>query len=204
MTSSDEEEATLSIPSLILVSILIFFTYQFFFTSRSSSSSSGANNGLNFTAAQVEQVSAVFPHLNRRDIMWDLHRNGGSVQATTERVLSGRGLELRLMQFVLQQAPPSFQPRITFTTPPSTSPSTATGRAQTIRVEPDLITRYNLQAKISSKGKEKEEEPAQAGWAASKDERQRILQKRRDDMILAARRRMQEKDEAVGQSGAAT
>ncbi|RMZ75172.1 hypothetical protein DV738_g5620, partial [Chaetothyriales sp. CBS 135597] len=193
MVSSEEEEATLSIPSLILVGILIFFTYQFFFTSRSSSSSR-ANNGLNFTSTQVEQVSAVFPHLNRRDIMWDLHRNGGSVQATTERVLSGRGLE---------SAPPSFQPPITFAAPSSTSPSTATSRVQPIRVEPDLITRYNLQAKISSKGKEKEEDPA-LGWAASKSERQRILRRRRDDMILAARRRMQEKDEAVGQSGAAT
>lgn len=25
--------------------------------------------------------------------MWDLHRNGGSVAATTERILTGRGLE---------------------------------------------------------------------------------------------------------------
>ncbi|RMZ85823.1 hypothetical protein DV737_g527, partial [Chaetothyriales sp. CBS 132003] len=92
MTSSDEEP-TLSIPSLVLVGILIFFTYQYFFTSRSSSSSSGPDNGLRFTAAQVEQVSSVFPHLSRRDIMWDLQRNRGSVQATTERVLSGRGLD---------------------------------------------------------------------------------------------------------------
>ncbi|RMZ87422.1 hypothetical protein DV736_g5349, partial [Chaetothyriales sp. CBS 134916] len=125
--------------------------------------------------------------------MWDLHRNRGSVQATTERVLAGRGLD---------PAPPSFEPQITFATTSSTAFSTATSRAQAVRVEPDLIMRYNLQAKISSKGKEKEEEPVLAGWAASKDERQRMLQKRRDDMILAARRRMQEKDEAAGQPAA--
>jgi coupling of ubiquitin conjugation to ER degradation protein 1 len=62
-------------------------------------------------------------------------------------------------------------------------------------VEPDLITRYNLQSKISSKGKEKAEESPPAGWASSKDVRQQILQRRRDEMILAARRRMQDKDE---------
>jgi coupling of ubiquitin conjugation to ER degradation protein 1 len=59
--------------------------------------------------------------------------------------------------------------------------------------EPDLITRYNLQSRISIKGKEKEEELPATGWAASKEARQQMLQRRRDEMILAARRRMQEK-----------
>jgi coupling of ubiquitin conjugation to ER degradation protein 1 len=35
----------------------------------------------------------MFPQIARRTIMWDLQRNGGSVAATTERILSGRGLE---------------------------------------------------------------------------------------------------------------
>jgi coupling of ubiquitin conjugation to ER degradation protein 1 len=95
------DEATISIPSLLFVGLLIFFSYRYFFSSTHSSSSSSTrsplatanNNGLRFTAAQVEQVSAMFPQLNRRDVMWDLHRNRGSVQATTERVLMGRGLD---------------------------------------------------------------------------------------------------------------
>jgi CUE domain len=60
-----------------------------------SSSGDGASrrNGQRFTPAQVEQITQVFPQLNRRDIMWDLQRNGGSVAATTERILGGRGLE---------------------------------------------------------------------------------------------------------------
>jgi coupling of ubiquitin conjugation to ER degradation protein 1 len=74
------------------------------------------------------------------------------------------------------------------------STSTSTPAARKV-VEPDLITRYNLQSKISSKGKEKAEESPPAGWASSKDVRQQILQRRRDEMILAARRRMQDKDE---------
>jgi coupling of ubiquitin conjugation to ER degradation protein 1 len=90
------DEATISIPSLLFVAALIFFSYRYFFSASASSSSaagSRSNNGLRFTAAQVEQISAMFPQLNRRDIMWDLHRNRGSVQATTERVLMGRGLD---------------------------------------------------------------------------------------------------------------
>jgi coupling of ubiquitin conjugation to ER degradation protein 1 len=61
--------------------------------------------------------------------------------------------------------------------------------------EPDLITRYNLQSRISSKGKEKEEASPATGWAANKEKRQEMLQRRRDEMILAARRTMQEKDQ---------
>ena len=32
--------------------------------------------------------------------MWDLQRNGGSVAATTERVLSGRGLDVVGLYFI--------------------------------------------------------------------------------------------------------
>lgn len=94
-THAAEDEATISIPSLLFVGLLIFFSYRYFFSQSASSSASNRppNNGLRFTAAQVEQVCAMFPQLNRRDIMWDLHRNRGSVQATTERVLMGRGLD---------------------------------------------------------------------------------------------------------------
>lgn len=33
--------------------------------------------------------------------MWDLQRNGGNVVATTERILSGRGLEVVSLDFIL-------------------------------------------------------------------------------------------------------
>jgi coupling of ubiquitin conjugation to ER degradation protein 1 len=66
--------------------------------------------------------------------------------------------------------------------------------------EPDLITRYNLQSRISSKGKEKEESSPATGWAANKEKRQEMLQRRRDEMILAARRKMQEKEQEASGS----
>jgi coupling of ubiquitin conjugation to ER degradation protein 1 len=90
------------------------------------------------------------------------------------------------------QAPPSFQPQIPL---PALSSTSTTASSVQKAVEPDLITRYNLQAKISSKGKEKAEDSPVIGWAPTKDLRQQMLQRRRDEMILAARRRMQEKDE---------
>jgi CUE domain len=93
MASSDEE-ATLSIPSLAFVAFLSFFIIRYFISSRSSdSATSSRRGGQRFTGAQVEQVAQMFPQLSSRDIMWDLQRNGGSVAATTERVLAGRGLE---------------------------------------------------------------------------------------------------------------
>ena len=92
--SSSEEEATLSIPSLAFVAVLSFLIIRYFMSSRSSdSAASSRQRGQRFTSAQVEHVAAMFPQLSRRDIMWDLQRNGGSVAATTERVLAGRGLD---------------------------------------------------------------------------------------------------------------
>jgi coupling of ubiquitin conjugation to ER degradation protein 1 len=94
MASADEEEASLSIPSLAFVAFLSFFIIRYFISSRSSDSATSSRRaGQRFTGAQVEQLAQMFPQLSRRDIMWDLQRNGGSVAATTERVLAGRGLE---------------------------------------------------------------------------------------------------------------
>lgn len=36
----------------------------------------------------------MFPQVGRREIIWDLQRNGWSVAATTERILGGRGLDV--------------------------------------------------------------------------------------------------------------
>ncbi|OCT51048.1 putative AMFR protein [Cladophialophora carrionii] len=215
MASSAEEEATISIPSLAFVAVLGYFIYRYFFSSStttsdssatSSSTSRGTTPGIRFTPAQVDQISQMFPQLSRRDIMWDLHRNRGSVQATTERVLMGRGLDPVSCKYrardrsskdemlIALQAPPSFQPPPSFMTTPSDSTATTVQTTASKSLPPDLITRYNLQTKINSKGKEKEEESPPPGWASNKDARQKMLQRRRDEMILAARRKLQEKE----------
>lgn len=84
-------DQTLNVPSLLLVLVLVFLTVRYFFFSPSTRSSPNRRGA---DPAHVEQISSMFPQVGRREIMWDLQRNGGSVAATTERILGGRGLEV--------------------------------------------------------------------------------------------------------------
>ena len=105
-----DEEPSLNIPSLLTLAVVSFFVIRWFFN-RDSEPGSGSGGGGRSRArgnavdpAQVEQISQMFPQLNAREIMWDLQRNGGSVAATSERILGGRGLEV--VSFLI-----SFPPR---------------------------------------------------------------------------------------------
>ena len=64
--------------------------------------------------------------------------------------------------------------------------------------QPDLITRYNLQARVSGKGKEavpsEEQRRGASVWNSDKNARADALRKRREEMVLEARRRMEAKD----------
>lgn len=80
-------------------------------------------------------------------------------------------------------------------------------------LQPDLITRYNLKAKIADEatrreGSEGTEDDAAPGkqkqgqaWSSNKAERQALLQRRREEMILAARRKMEAKVAAESGQG---
>ena len=86
-------EQTINIPQIIAVVLVGFFAIRWFLSSSSNSQSSSRNAGRQINPAHVDQIMGMFPQLDRRTVMWDLQRNGGSVQATTERVLSGRSLD---------------------------------------------------------------------------------------------------------------
>ncbi|KAF2455094.1 hypothetical protein BDY21DRAFT_290299 [Lineolata rhizophorae] len=207
-------EQTLNIPQLLAVALIGFFALRWLFSASSSGGDRNNNGGgvggrggvasrrggagggaFRVDPAHVDQIQQMFPQLDRRDIMWDLQRNGGNIAATTERVLSGRGLEA---------PPPSFQPAQPAPAPRSRPAQPSTSRSPPPPVHPDLITRYNLAAKIREQGAASGSMPAAAeaefgaaqrlGWSTNKDERQALLRKRREDMILAARRKMEEKD----------
>ncbi|PYI08172.1 hypothetical protein BO78DRAFT_395782 [Aspergillus sclerotiicarbonarius CBS 121057] len=180
-----DEEPSLNIPSLLTLAVVSFFVLRWFLGRDEPSSGSGRSRARGVVdPAQVEQISQMFPQLSAREIMWDLQRNGGNVAATTERILTGRGLEV---------PPPSFQPQIATppTAPVQSTPSHTTSKAD----GQDLISRYNLRAKIDAENGT--EQAPSTGWSQSKEERQRLLQKRRDEMILAARRKMMQKDQSV-------
>lgn len=102
MSSSDQ---TINLPQLVIILVLGGLAIRWFFFSSTPGSTAGNHNarigngglaGSNLRAreADVERIQQMFPQVERRSIMWDLQRNGGNVVATTERVLSGRGLEV--------------------------------------------------------------------------------------------------------------
>lgn len=110
--------------------------------------------------------------------------------ATTERILSGRGLE---------NPPQTFQPPLPVAAS-SSSTSAAGSKPGIVKPpQPDLITRYNLTSKIASENETVEDAEnsnsniGKPAWSQNKSERQALLQRRREEMILAARKKMQAK-----------
>ena len=97
-----------------------------------------------------------------------------------------------------RQPPPSFQPQL----PPTAT--TAPNASSADKEKPmDLITRYNLSAKVGGAENGNQEEDAsqsqnQGIWAESRGQRQELLRKRREEMVLAARRNFEK--ESKGKS----
>ncbi|KAF2794574.1 hypothetical protein K505DRAFT_274916 [Melanomma pulvis-pyrius CBS 109.77] len=179
-------EQTLNIPQLLVFIIVSILAIRWYLAKPAPAGTrpAGANRAVRINPAHIDQISNMFPQLNRRDIAWDLQRNGGNVANTTERVLRGGGLDA---------PPPSFNapaPRPTLTS------RTATPVAKPS--QPDLITRYNLSSKLATKSETAtpEEQPKQKAWSQDRTERQANLQRRREEMILAARRKLEEKEKA--------
>ncbi|KAK6828067.1 Ubiquitin system component Cue [Apiospora arundinis] len=197
---SDEQ---ISLPSLILIVVIGGLVVRYLFFSPSTPTAQqprDAASAARTREAAVERIQQMFPQLDRRTILWDLQRNGGSISATTERVLSGR----------METPPVSFQPPS-----PPRSPANAAARSQQQKpavpksTEPDLITRYNLQSRVSESsaggaaGTSDSTDAKGKAWSSNRDERQSALQRRRDEMIIAARRKMEAKI-AAERAGAAT
>lgn len=88
-------EQSINIPQVIVFIFVTILAVRWYLSKPSAEGTRAAPNRsappVNY--AQVDQVAQMFPQLNRRDIAWDLQRNGGNVAATTERALSGRGLD---------------------------------------------------------------------------------------------------------------
>ncbi|KAF7163177.1 hypothetical protein CNMCM5623_008247 [Aspergillus felis] len=188
-----EEEPSLNIPSLLTLAVVSFFVIRWFLKRDGSPDAGGPRTrgrGNIVDPAQVEQIAQMFPQLSTREIMWDLQRNGGNVAATTERILSGRGLDM---------PPPSFQPAVVLPSTTATAAAAQPSSTSGASLKPDgqdLISRYNLSSKITGSAdaiNDRSSQRSTSGWSQSKEERQRLLQKRRDDMILAARRKMEQK-----------
>ncbi|KAK4134302.1 hypothetical protein BT67DRAFT_380856 [Trichocladium antarcticum] len=196
---SDHQDQQINLPSLVVILVLSGLILRYLFFSSSSPPGSRVDPVVLMRSreAAVERIQQMFPQAERRAVLWDLQRTGGSVAATTERILAGR----------METPPVSFQP------PPPPGGSSDNNGAPTAKpagrpVQPDLITRYNLKDKVATPVTESAASGArgdgQAGakaWSSNKEERQSLLQKRRDQMILEARRKMEAKIAAEKAAG---
>jgi hypothetical protein len=90
-------EQSINVPQVLVFIVVTFLAVRWYF-SKPTPAAPGTRAAANRAAprinlAQIDQVAEMLPQLSRRDIAWDLQRNGGNVAATTERALSGRGLD---------------------------------------------------------------------------------------------------------------
>ena len=88
-------DTTVNIPQIIVLCLIAFLVVRWA-TSRSASASAQSanrNGGRRVDERSVDQILQMFPQLGRREVVWDLMRTGGSLAATSERILSGRGLD---------------------------------------------------------------------------------------------------------------
>jgi len=98
-----------NIPSLLVILLLsgLIVRYLFFSSPVAAGSSEaaggrtaqrrqrGVNGGggaaeMAAREAAAERILQMFPQMDRRTVLWDLQRGGGSIAATTERILAGR------------------------------------------------------------------------------------------------------------------
>lgn len=83
----------INLPSLIVIIVLSGLIVRYLFFSSPSPTSQQPRDSLSQLRqreAAVERIQQMFPQVDRRTILWDLQRNGGSIAATTEKILSGR------------------------------------------------------------------------------------------------------------------
>lgn len=85
----------ISLPYLLLIVIIAGAILRFLFFSSDAEGANSAQrhnplNVLRTREAAVERIQQMFPQVDRRTILWDLQRNGGNIQATSERILSGQ------------------------------------------------------------------------------------------------------------------
>ncbi|OBT94963.1 hypothetical protein VE01_07477 [Pseudogymnoascus verrucosus] len=198
------DDQTINLPQLVIILLLGGFAVRYFFFSAPQSPdqpSASSRGGVRVREADVDRVQQMFPQVGRRTIMWDLQRNGGNIAATTERILSGRGLE---------EPPQTFRPPMPPAAATSSSQTGAGTRTEAPKPsQPDLISRYNLGAKIAASSSSEDKEttggspgksPGGKAWSQNKTERQSLMQQRREEMILAARRKMEAKIAAENKS----
>jgi coupling of ubiquitin conjugation to ER degradation protein 1 len=85
-----------SLSTVVVLVIITGLVYKYVIAAPAAASSTPARAPQSREATQrsreaaVERIQQMFPQQDRRTLLWDLQRSGGSIQATTERILTGR------------------------------------------------------------------------------------------------------------------
>lgn len=199
--------ASLGFPQLAICALVGFLVLRWFFSSAPSGvTTSGGIAGRARTAqpprarvsqATVDMLQSMFPQVSGSAIRFELERNGGNVETITEKILS----EGTLREPPVPATSSGAASRSTSATARTSQPQSRTANAarpaaasaSTLKTtHSDLITRFNLQSRLSEpipgtvEGK---------GKAVQKNDRANLMiraRERRDNLILSARRKMEE------------
>jgi coupling of ubiquitin conjugation to ER degradation protein 1 len=107
---ADADDQQINLPSLVAILVVSGLIIRYLFFSSPANGRGGVAAGragaaglggvagssrdpaaqIRAREAAVERIQQMFPQVDRRAALWDLQRTGGSVAATTERILAGR------------------------------------------------------------------------------------------------------------------
>lgn len=107
-TMSNEQ---ISLPYFVAILVIfgLIIRYLFFGGPSPQQPSRSPEAFLRSREIAVGRIQQMFPQAERRSILWDLQRNGGNIQNTTERILAGR------LDTVCHYSPRPTHPTITIT-----------------------------------------------------------------------------------------
>jgi coupling of ubiquitin conjugation to ER degradation protein 1 len=173
---------------VVAVAVIVFI---FKWATSGSSSGDGGDNtarALGFrpkkvTDEQVNTIVSMFPDIPRANIHYELLRTG-NIERTSNKILERGFLD----------APPagyySIYPRSE--TPQPAAPTPAAGSSTATKSKETLVSRYNLQTRLSDENTSlsPEEAGGKTSWEDSAEKREASLKERKAKMILAARQRM--------------
>lgn len=82
----------ISLPYFVAILIIFGFIIRYlFFNGGAAGQAPRSPEAINRAReVAVERIQQMFPQAERRNILWDLQRNGMNIQSTTERILAGR------------------------------------------------------------------------------------------------------------------
>jgi len=89
------QEISIGIPQLAILALVVFFIFRWFFNSSpntastTSIGSSRIRSPRRITPEMIDAVQSMFPQISTAAIRYDLERNGGDIEATTEKILAG-------------------------------------------------------------------------------------------------------------------